>query len=241
MQLSLTNIIIAVILGILIYGGFLYNGKKKRLIRESKVVKVKTGKHQYGIPWQIHEAGETKVEVVFPVLERKNWFNDLQVVKFVRFNYDLSDIEPFDHQVSCDVAAACVREVHPLVQTYFEVDPEISNFKRKRKALEKTIRLVSTSDVHAARINSYAEALGELDTAIQRAKDLKDDCLNLIREILIGVELAKLDINEYSGNEEAFEFRVQKVAQDFADFRNNAKAQIEAYTEVLQLSGGLSS
>ncbi len=238
--LLLTSLVILIFLLVVVGNNGRQEKRKIEAIFNSRLVRVKSSKYQYGIPQNIkNKDGSNKVEVIFPTLERKNWFSEDKIVKLVRSIHDLADIEPLNslNNTNCDYFY--IQEIQPLVKTYIEIDPEIAGFKAKREEIIKIRKLVNTSKVYAARAENYTKAISELDNAIQKALDLKDECLDLIREILISAEISKVDTNGYLDNDVAIEFKVQEISQNFQQFKLDAQSQIEAYTEVLQLSEGI--
>jgi hypothetical protein len=140
-----------------------------------------------------------------------------------------------------DQSSYCIEQIQPVLKTYFDVDPEIDNLKIKRENTLKSIKLASMSDVYVNRVESYKNKLLNLDNMLQQANDLKQKCMDLIKNILIGAELDKLNTFEDMENGESIEFKVQQITQEFNNFKDDAQAQHEAYIEVLKFSQGVFS
>lgn len=244
MEFNLTTVLIAGFVLLMLIASVVGSGQKRsklERLRDSKVVRVSNSKHQYGIPLKIYQEGATKVEVIFPILEKKNWFSEEKVVKLISSTHELLNVEPIGKQDRSNVDSCHVWETYPLIKNYFDADPELAKFRKKREELTKIIKLTNTSVVYASRVESYTKILSDLDNAMLGAVELKSKCLSLIREILIGSEVAKLDVHEHSGRDAAIEFQIQQINQDFNNFKTDAEASIEAYTEVLKLSDGVLS
>ncbi len=171
-----------------------------------------------------------RVRVVFPKLTPTvdleyvdSWYNNQSI--------RIPDLEKMDGQNKLNFRVALILAL-PVREHLQFVEPEILNLRRQKNKIGELLNLVAKSEVYATRRGNYEEALLQVEELLNKSEELQRLYVRLIREVLIGKQIAGTDFQPTADKSLSIDDLVKKAKQEYQTMKNAATA----YTE-LQRTG----
>jgi hypothetical protein len=182
---------------------------------------------QYGIASRLN-ASSGRVQVLFPKLTPKGDVEYLFSWHYIR------DVEPIDTEDSSLYADATVHtacEVLPVIRDHLEFEQDALHLNDQHHRLIRLADLVATSSFYSDRLEVYERALTEIDTALLKARDLHKLYIRLVREALIGVQIAGYDPSNIRSDRLTFESEHRRLREEYLYLKDLTSAYTELNLE----------
>ena len=178
----------------------------------------------YGIPWKFKDAA--RVEILFPKLTADG------EVEYLYSWHKLNHVKPFNVlAASLTVQLQTALELVPLIKEHLQIESEIIKLGMKEYQVNRLASLVSTSDFYAGHASLYSQALEEITALLEKAEAVQAIYVRLIREALIGVQVAHYDPHSIRDSRIAFESRYRRAKAEYEHLKDTARAYTELLTE----------
>ena len=206
---------------------------KIKQIKSSLVVLVKGAEQKYpnlplknyAIPLMVRR--ENRVQVVFPRLTQNG------DVEYIYSWHELKDVQAITPiSKTNDPKLTTIKELAPIIKEHWQIEPEMSALEQQYSKINNLANLVSTSDVYSVQIDTYDRALKEVEKLLSKAEQLQKIYVRLIREALIGVQVAEYNPDGLEVSQMAFDSQYQRLKQEYQTMKDVA----HAYSQLLRES-----
>lgn len=185
---------------------------------------------KYGIASRMN-ASSGRVQVLFPKLTPEGDVEYLFSWHYVR---DVTPIDTEDSTLYADSTAHTACEVLPVIRDHLDFEQDALHLNDQRHRLTRLADLVATSSFYADRLDVYERALVEIDTALLKARDLHKLYVRLVREALIGVQIAGYDPSNIRSDRLTFESEHQRLREEYLYLKDLTAAytdlELESHT-----------
>lgn len=165
----------------------------------------------YGIASRLNSSSG-RVQVLFPKLTSEGDVEYLFSWHYVR---DVTPIDTEDTNLYTDSTVHTACEVLPVIRDHLEFEQDALHLNEQRHRLTRLADLVATSSFYADRLDVYERALDEIDTALLKARDLHKLYVRLVREALIGVQIAGYDPSNIRSDRLTFESEHRRLREEY--------------------------
>lgn len=230
--------VLTIILLIMFLGAYwfvLYPNQKIQQIRSKLVVEVDGAETRYpnlplgnlGIFFDVND--NRRIRVVFPKLTTEG-------IEYIYSWHNLQSIRiPVSEKINTQgrVNLKVAQELASLMKEHIQfVEPEILNLKKQWHKINELLDLVATSEFYASQQEVYERALFQVENLLDKAEELQQVYVGLIREMLIGRQLAEYDPNLLSNKSFAINNQYKKIKEEYEYMKDTATA----YTELSRTS-----
>lgn len=177
----------------------------------------------YGVPLKANE--RDKVQVVFPRLTAEG---DVGYI-FSWHSLDIVEI-PNIETAQQDIKLRAGTELAPLIKEHLQIEQEILSLEEQDCKVNDLADLVSTSELYSSQLELYEKALVEIEKLLKKAKQLQNIYIHLIREGLIGIQIAGYNPDTIQENRLAFDSKYRKIREEYQYMKDFATA----YTELIR-------
>lgn len=174
----------------------------------------------YGIPLKVNE--RDKVQVIFPRLTAEG---DVGYI-FSWHSLDVVEI-PNIETAQSDIKLRAGIELAPLIKEHLQIEQEILNLEEQAFKINDLADLVSTSELYSSQLELYEKALVQTEKLLKKAKQLQSIYIHLIREGLIGIQVAGYNPDTIQKNKLAFDSKYQKIREEYQYMKDFATAYNE--------------
>lgn len=182
----------------------------------------------YGIPQEVRERDRVKVKVIFPRLKTAT------VVQYIFSWHSLDDIEIPDVEIEQnDITLKAAKELAPLIKEHLQIEEEIFSLEEQYEKVNDLADLVSTSELYSNQLELYERAVVQIENLLKKAKQLKNIYIHLIREGLIGIQIAGYNPDNIRDNRLAFDSKYRRIREEYRYMRDAATA----YQELMRQQG----
>ena len=204
---------------------FFRRSKKIEKINSSDIVLVNGAEERYrnlslknyAIPVRIKE--RERVEVIFPRLTPDG------DVEYLYSWHDLSDVEILRDETEINnVKLRAAKELAPLIKEHLLIEKEIFILDEQQQKLDDLADLVSTSDIYSSQLETYEKAILQIENLLEKAEQLQKIYIHLIREALIGIQIAGYNPDSIRDNRLAFDVQYQRIRQEYQYMKDVATA-----------------
>jgi hypothetical protein len=211
----ISGILLALILLGSWYWFVFYPNQKIKQIRNSAVLKVDGAETRYpnlplgdlGIFFDVNE--NRKVRVVFPKLTPEGDVQYIYSWHTIR-SIHIPDLKKANTQDQTNLRIA--QELASFMKEHIQfVEPEILNLRNQRHKINELADLVATSEFYVTQQETYERALFQVENLLDKAEELQQVYVRLIREVLIGRTVAGYDSNLLPDDSFAIDHQYQKI------------------------------
>ena len=213
---------------------FFRRNKKIEKVLNTKVILIKGAEEissnlclrNYGIPLRVKE--RDKVQVIFPRLTSNG---DLE---YIFSWHSLDDVEIPEIEIEQnDIKLRAAKELAPLIKEHLHIDQEILSLEEQYQKVNDLADLVSTSELYSSQLDIYERAVVEIENLLEKAEQLKKIYIHLIREGLIGIQVAGYNPDNIRDNRLAFDSQYKRIKEEYRYMRDAATA----YQELIRQQG----
>lgn len=207
---------------------FFRRSKKIEKISNSDVILVNGAEQQYHnlplknycIPLRIKE--REKVRVIFPRLTPDG------NVEYLYSWHNLSDVEiPGDEIDKNNVKLRAAKELAPLIKEHLQIEQELLDLEEQYHKTKNLRDLVSTSTLYSSQLDIYERALVQIEDLLEKAEQLQKIYIHLIREALIGIQIAGYNPDSIRDNRFAFDSQYRRLREEYQHMKDIATAYHE--------------
>ncbi|QSJ19397.1 hypothetical protein JYQ62_12135 [Nostoc sp. UHCC 0702] len=228
-----TSMVLTIILLVIFLGAYyfvLYPNQKIQQIRSNLVVEVDGAETRYpnlplgklGIFFDVNE--NRRIRIVFPKLTTEG-------IEYIYSWHNLQSIRiPASEKINPQsrVNLKVVQELASLMKEHIQfVEPEILNLRKQWRKINELLDLVETSEFYTNQQEVYERALFQIENLLDKAEELQQVYVGLIRETLIGTQLAEYDPNLLSDNSFAIDNQYKKIKEEYQYMKDTATAYAE--------------
>jgi hypothetical protein len=213
---------------------FFRRNKKIEKVLNTKVILIKGAEEissnlclrNYGIPLRVKE--RDKVQVIFPRLTSNG---DLE---YIFSWHSLDDVEIPEIEIEQnDIKLRAAKELAPLIKEHLHIDQEILSLEEQYQKVNDLADLVSTSELYSSQLDIYERAVVEIENLLKKAEQLQKIYIHLIREGLIGIQVAGYNPDNIRDNRLAFDSQYKRIKEEYRYMRDAATA----YQELIRQQG----
>lgn len=209
-----------------------YKNKARRCINAHQSVYVKGATQRYanlpfggyGIPKSLNlSSGKPRVRIIFPRLTEEG------DVEYIYSWHDLWSVKFPSAQTLSNLGlqAKLAAEIAPVIWEHLQVDEEIARLIPQYNQVNQLADLVSSSAVYHGQSGIYERALSQLQSLLNRAEDLQNIYVRLIREAMIGSQVAQFNPDMLTDRAIDFEGQYGRLKQEFEQMKDEATAYAE--------------
>jgi hypothetical protein len=176
----------------------------------------------YGIPQEVRERDKVKVKVIFPKLKTAS------VIEYIFSWHSLDEIDIPDFEIEQNnITLRAAKELAPLIKEHLKIEEEIFSLEEQYDEVNDLADLVSTSELYSNQVELYERAVVQIDNLLKKAKQLKNIYIHLIREGLIGIQIAGYNPDNIRDNRLAFDSKYRRIREEYQHLRDAATAYQE--------------
>ncbi len=180
----------------------------------------------YCIPMKVKE--REKVEVVFP---RLTFAGD---VEYIFSWHNLDDVEIPEVEIEQKhIKLIAANELASIIKEHLQIEQEIFSLEEQYQKVNNLADLVSTSELYSSQMELYERAVVQIEDLLNKAKQLQKIYIHLIREGLIGIQVAGYSTGKIQDNRLAFDSKYQRTREEYHYMKDVATA----YHELLLQQG----
>ncbi|MBD2014682.1 hypothetical protein H6F96_11970 [Microcoleus sp. FACHB-53] len=180
----------------------------------------------YGLPLKVKD--RDKVQVIFPRLTPKG------DVEYIFSWHNLDDVEIPEVEIDQnDIKLRAAKELAPLIKEHLQIDQEILSLEEQYQKVNNLADLVSTSELYSSQLDIYERAILEIENLLRKAEQLQKIYIHLIREGLIGIQVAGYNPDNIRDNRLAFDSQYKRIKEEYQYMRDAATA----YQELMRQQG----
>ncbi|MBD2125192.1 hypothetical protein NDI39_29165 [Microcoleus sp. ZQ-A2] len=180
----------------------------------------------YGLPLKVKE--RDKVQVIFPRLTPKG------DVEYIFSWHNLDDVEIPEVGIDQnDIKLRAAKELAPLIKEHLQIEQEILSLEEQYQKVNNLADLVSTSELYSSQLDIYERAILEIENLLGKAEQLQKIYIHLIREGLIGIQVAGYNPDNIRDNRLAFDSQYKRIKEEYQYMRDAATA----YQELMRQQG----
>jgi hypothetical protein len=207
---------------------FFRRNKKVEKVLNNKVILIKVVEERYsnlclknyGIPLKVKE--RDKVQVIFPRLNPKG------DVEYIFSWHNLDDVEIPEVEIDQnDIKLRAAKELAPLIKEHLQIEQEILSLEEQYQKVNDLADLVSTSELYSSQLDIYERAIVEIENLLGKAEQLQKIYIHLIREGLIGIQVAGYNPDNIRDNRLAFDSQYTRIKEEYQYMRDAATAYQE--------------
>lgn len=116
--------------------------------------------------------------------------------------------------------------IKPIIE-HLQVKSELKELNEQYQELKELFNLVSTSEFYADQKSLYKRGLAQIKELITKAENLEKTYYKLIREVLIGIRLAKYDPSKIPDRHIALDSQYQEIKEEYEHMKDTATAYNE--------------
>lgn len=174
----------------------------------------------YCIPMKVQE--REKVEVIFPRLTSAG---DVEYI-FSWHNLDDVDIPEVEIEQK-DIRLIGANELASLIKEHLQIEQEIFSLEEQYQKVNNLADLVSTSELYSSQMELYEQAIVQIEDLLNKAKQLQKIYIHLIREGLIGIQVAGYNAENIQDNRLAFDSKCRRTREEYQYMKDVATAYHE--------------
>lgn len=179
----------------------------------------------YGIPLRIKD--NNRLQVIFPQLTESG------DVEYIYSWHDFRDIDipdiTYHHK---DSKLRALQELAPVIKEQLKIEPEILALEKQYRKIDKLANLVATSDLYSGQLEVYKRALVQIEDAVKKAEQLQQLYIRLVRETLIGVQVAEYNPDSIQTSQLAFDLQYRQIKEEYQTLKDT----VHAYSHLLKES-----
>jgi hypothetical protein len=180
----------------------------------------------YGLPLKVKE--RDKVQVIFPRLTPNG------DVEYIFSWHNLDDVEIPEVEIDQnDIKLRAAKELAPLIKEHLKIEQEILSLEEQYQKVNDLADLVSTSELYSSQLDIYEMAVVEIENLLKKAEQLQKIYIHLIREGLIGIQVAGYNPDNIRDNRLAFDSQYKRIKEEYQYMRDAATA----YQELMRQQG----
>ena len=200
---------------------------KIKNILKAKVVLINSRHHSnkcfllgnYGIV--VDSRNSTEIKVVVPELTQNG------ELIFIDFWYYTPVISIPKVSAKSTMELDSARELCNYVQEHLKIEQELLVFESKHNEIDNLSRLIANSEVYSHQIDTYNKALTEIKQLLNKAIQLENLYLTMIKEVLLGLKLAQYDPNSINGNQINHQIQFDRLQEEYEYMKDTARAYDE--------------
>ncbi len=213
---------------------FLRRNKKVEKILNTKIILINEVEERYsnlclknyGLPLKVKE--RDKVQVIFPRLTPNG------DVEYIFSWHNLDDVEIPEVEIDQnDIKLRAAKELAPLIKEHLKIEQEILSLEEQYQKVNDLADLVSTSELYSSQLDIYEMAVVEIENLLKKAEQLQKIYIHLIREGLIGIQVAGYNPDNIRDNRLAFDSQYKRIKEEYQYMRDAATA----YQELMRQQG----
>jgi hypothetical protein len=187
----------------------------------------------YGIPIRTKDSdGFKRVQVVFPRL------TELGDMEYIYSWHDLSTIELASaKQQDAPSLFYSSSGVAPVIQEHLQIEAEIDRLLQEREKVHELANILSTSELYANQAEIYDRAVAQIETLLKKAKELEQIYVRMIRETLIGLQVAQYEPEHLTSDIVSFDTQYKHLKVEYLRMKDTATA----YDELMRKQSSSSS
>jgi hypothetical protein len=180
----------------------------------------------YGFPLKVKE--QDKVQVIFPRLTLNG------DVEYIFSWHNLDDVEIPEVEIhQNDIKLKAAKELATLIKEHLQIEQEILSLEEQYQKVNDLADLVSTSKLYSSQLDIYERAVEEIENLLEKAEQLQKIYIHLIREGLIGIQVAGYNPDNIRDNRLAFDSQYKRIKEEYQYMRDAATA----YQELMHQQG----
>lgn len=213
---------------------FFRRNKKVKKVLNTKIVLINEVEERYsnlclknyGLPLKVKE--RDKVQVIFPRLTPNG------DVEYIFSWHNLDDVEIPEVEIDQnDIKLRAAKELAPLIKEHLQIEQEILSLEEQYQKVNDLADLVSTSELYSSQLDIYERAVVEIENLLEKAEQLQKIYIHLIREGLIGIQVAGYNPDNIRDNRLAFDSQYKRIKEEYQYMRDAATA----YQELMRQHG----
>jgi hypothetical protein len=213
---------------------FLRRNKKVEKILNTKIILINGVEERYsnlclknyGLPLKVKD--RDKVQVIFPRLTPNG------DVEYIFSWHNLDEVEIPEVEIDQnDIKLRAAKELAPLIKEHLQIEQEILSLEEQYQKVNDLADLVSTSELYSNQLDIYERAVVEIENLLEKAEQLKKIYIHLIREGLIGIQVAGYNPDNIRDNRFAFDSQYKRIKEEYQYMRDAATA----YQELMRQQG----
>jgi gamma-glutamyl:cysteine ligase YbdK (ATP-grasp superfamily) len=139
---------------------------------------------------------------------------------------EIPDIETAQQDIKLRVG----KELSPLIKEHLQIEQEILSLEEQDCKVNDLADLVSTSELYSSQLELYEKALVQIEKLLKKARQLQNIYIHLIREGLIGIQVAGYNPDTIQNDRLAFDSKYRRIREEYQYMKDLATA----YTELLR-------
>jgi hypothetical protein len=177
----------------------------------------------YGIPIRARDAdGYKRVQVIFPRLTEQG---DME---YIYSWHDLGSINlATSRQSDTPALLSSSANVAPVIQDHLQIEAEIDRLLQERDKVYDLARILSTSELYANQVEIYDRALEQIENLLDKARELEQIYVRIIRETLIGLQVSRYEPDNIPGDMVSFDTQYQHLKAEYLRMKDAATAYDE--------------
>lgn len=213
---------------------FFRRNKKVEKVLNTKIVLINEVEERYynlclknyGLPLKVKE--RDKVQVIFPRLTPNG------DVEYIFSWHNLDDVEIPEVEIDQnDIKLRAAKELAPLIKEHLQIEQEILSLEEQYQKVNDLADLVSTSELYSSQLDIYERAVVEIENLLEKAEQLQKIYIHIIREGLIGIQVAGYNPDNIRDNRLAFDSQYKRIKEEYQYMRDAATA----YQELMRQQG----
>jgi hypothetical protein len=132
-----------------------------------------------------------------------------------------------------DIKLRAAKELAPLIKEHLKIEQEILSLEEQYQKVNDLADLVSTSELYSSQLDIYEMAVVERENLLEKAEQLQKIYIHLIREGLIGIQVAGYNPDNIRDNRLAFDSQYKRIKEEYQYMRDAATA----YQELMRQQG----
>jgi hypothetical protein len=200
--------------------------RKKKLLENAKFGLVKKDDKPVLIKNISLEKDTCLVETIYPQLDRKNNYQ----LQWVEENYSLDLIGiPKENQINFKTW----QEIGDLLQESWKIALKIADYKIQIQKYQDKKKIVVTSILYAKYPEQYDQLISKLDREIIIGSKLCKEIDRLIREYLIGIEIAEDSSIDIIDTIENSKQKSKEVGSNLEDKYSSLRLELDSYLDTI--------
>ena len=222
-----------IIIGIIIVSlSYSIEDRKAEIILKSKVIFIHSTRinlknlllGKYAIASRI--CNSSQVEVIFPQL---NESGNLVYTSQCYYLREISIATSDRHRNKMEFQVA--KDLSKYIKEHLQTEEEIKYLVLQYRQVRDLSKLILKSALYSNQINIYQKAIEEIEKLLDKAEELEKMYIQIIREGLIGVKIAKYNPNNIKNNQMVHQMKYKEVRDEYQYMKDTAHAYGELMRE----------
>jgi len=179
----------------------------------------------YAIPIKVVD--KDKVQVIFPKLTKSG-----NVEYIYSWHYLINIYVPELSLKRKNRNINTIKAIGLLIKEKIQIEQDISVLEKQHDKITDLAHLVSFSEVYTNYVETYKRALGQIENVLEQARQLRGVYACLIKEVLIGLQVAEYNPDTLQVSQVAFDLQYRRIKEEY----QNMKDAVNVYTQLLQES-----